>query len=106
MTKKVKPIELTMDMILKMTPEVFRDTVKGQDLGFRMSLKNLLKMQFEQCNILKDTLLNSLSSGKVPEEDIKKHEDTIQELYLCMQLIEDRHNILDELTKESGSVKH
>ena len=41
MKNKNTETELSMDMLLKMTPEVFRDIVKAQSLGFKKSLLNL-----------------------------------------------------------------
>lgn len=98
--KKVKPIELTMDMLLKMTPETYIETMKNQPLGFKTSLLNLLKAQYEQCNFLKENLVTVLEKDSVPEGDRKDIEKTLRDLYISMQLIEDRHNILDILIKE------
>ena len=95
-----KPLQLTMDMLLKMTPEVFRDTVKSQSLGFNKSLQNLLKAQYEQCNLVKDSIATILEKGDVPEEDKAEHSKALKALYLCMQLIEDRHTILSLVIKE------
>lgn len=102
MNKKPQPVELTMDMILKMTPEVFRDTVKAQNLGFKISLANLLKAQFEQCKMAKDSLATVLSKAgdSIPSEAEKEYMKAINDLYMCMQLIEDRHTILSMLIKE------
>ena len=98
--KKIQETELTMDMILTMTPEEFRDTVKAQPLGFNKSLLNLLKAQYEQCNISKESLSAVVEKAEVPTEDMQEYERTIHNLYVCMQLIEDRHTILDLLIKE------
>lgn len=99
MTKK-QPTELTMDMLLKMTPEVFRDIVKAQNLGFKKSLLNLLKAQYEQCNMAKESIATVLAKGKVPLQDKPEYEKALKDLYIAMQLIEDRHTILDLLIKE------
>lgn len=101
MTKK-QPTELTMDMILKMTPEVFRDIVKAQNLGFKKSLLNLLKAQYEQCNMAKESIATVLAKGSVPPQDKPEYEKALKDLYVCMQLIEDRHTILNLLVKEQG----
>ena len=99
MTKN-KPTQLTMDMILKMKPEVFRDTVKAQSLGFNKSLQNLLKAQFEQCVLVKDSISTILEKGDVPEEDKVEHSKALRDLYICMQLIEDRYTILSLVIKK------
>lgn len=96
--------EITMDMILKMTPEVFRDVMKSQTQGFKQSLLNLLKSQFEQCNLAKESIATVLAKGNVPEADTKEYEKALNDLYICMQLIEDRHTILDILVKEGASI--
>lgn len=98
-----KPVQLTMDMILKMTPEVFRDTVKSQSLGFNKSLLNLLKAQYEQCTLAKDSLATVIDKGDIPEEDKSEYSKALKDLYICMQLIEDRHTILSLVIKEVES---
>lgn len=100
MNKKTKPIDLTMDMILKMTPEVFRDTVKAQPLGFNKSLLNLLKVQYEQCTMVKESISTVLDKGDVPDGEKEEYSKAIKDLYMCMQLIEDRHLILSLIIKE------
>lgn len=101
-TKK-QETELTMDMLLKMTPEVFTQVVKNQPLGFNQSLLNLLKVQYEQCTMAKDSLANVLVKAEtMPESEKEEYNKAINDLYLCMQLIEDRHTILDIVIKESN----
>ena len=101
MKNKAKETELTMDMIMKMSPETFRDIMKGQPLGFKQSLLNLLKANYEQCNLLKDSILVILEKATITEEERKENEKALKDLYLCLQLIEDRHTILDILVKEA-----
>ena len=101
MKKKAKEIELTMDIIMKMSPETFRDIMKGQPLGFKQSLLNLLKANYEQCNLLKDSILVILDKANITDEERKENEKALKDLYLCLQLIEDRHTILDILVKEA-----
>lgn len=101
MKKKAKEIELTMNMLMKMSPETFRDIMKGQTLGFKQSLLNLLKANYEQCNLLKDSILVILEKATITEEERKENEKALNDLYLCLQLIEDRHTILDILVKEA-----
>lgn len=101
MKKKAKETELTMDMIMKMSPETFRDIMKGQPLGFKQSLLNLLKANYEQCNLLKDSILVILDKANITDEERKENEKALKDLYLCLQLIEDRHTILDILVKEA-----
>ena len=101
MKKKAKEIELTMDMLMKMSPETFRDIMKGQPLGFKQSLLNLLKANYEQCNLLKGSILVILEKATITEEERKDNEKALKDLYLCLQLIEDRHTILDILVKEA-----
>ena len=101
MSKKAKETELTMDMIMKMSPETFRDIMKGQPLGFKQSLLNLLKVNYEQCNLLKDSILVILDKANITDEERKENEKALKDLYLCLQLIEDRFTILDILVKEA-----
>lgn len=101
MKKKAKETELTMDMIMKMSPETFRDIMKGQPLGFKQSLLNLLKANYEQCNLLKDSILVILDKANITDEERKENEKALKDLYICLQLIEDRFTILDMLVKEA-----
>ena len=101
MSKKAKETELTMDMIMKMSPETFRDIMKGQPLGFKQSLLNLLKANYEQCNLLKDSILVILEKATITEEERKENEKALKDLYICLQLIEDRFTILDILVREA-----
>lgn len=101
MSETTQQVELTMDSLLKITPEVFRDMMKNQTLGFKKSLLNLLKAQFEQCSLLKDSIGTVLAKGDIPEKEKQDYEKALKDLYICMQLIEDRHTILDLLIKES-----
>ena len=91
MKNKAKETELTMDMIMKMSPETFRDIMKGQPLGFKQSLLNLLK----------DSILVILDKANITDEERKENEKALKDLYLCLQLIEDRYTILDILVKEA-----
>lgn len=97
----MKNTELSIDMLLKMTPEVFRDIVKSQPLGFNSSLSNLLKAQYSQCNLAKESLKELMTNEAVPmpTEDVERTTKTINDLYICMQLLEDRHTILTEVIK-------
>lgn len=109
MSKKVKETELTMDMMMKMSPETFRDIMKAQTLGFKQNLLNLLKANYEQCNMLKESVATILAKATLTDEERADNEKALKDLYLCMQLIEDRHTILDLLIKDSlnvGTVKH
>lgn len=96
--------ELTMDVILKTPPEEFVTIMKSQPMGTRISLINILKMQYEQCNMARQALVKSLQlpSSKMPEEDREAHKKVLSELYLSMQIIEDRHNILLEMVNNKG----
>lgn len=95
-----KTVDLTLDMIMKMSPEDFIATMKNQTKGFKESLANLLKVQFEQCRVSKDVITDMLANGKVPQEDLAQTNRTLEDLYICLQLIEDRYTILNILISE------
>ena len=95
-----KTVDLTLDMIMKMSPEDFIATMKNQTKGFKESLANLLKVQFEQCRVSKDVITDMLANGRVPQEDLVQTNRTLEDLYLCLQLIEDRYTILNILISE------
>lgn len=94
--------ELNMDYILKMKPELFAVYCKKQGITFVLSLQKLLKIQYSQLNLARISLVTMLEKKdeiKIPEEDVKRVTKNLDDIYLSMQLIEDRYNILDELTK-------
>lgn len=93
-------IDLTLDMILTMTPEDFISMMKNQTKGFKESLANLLKVQFEQCKASKDVIITMIMEGRVPQEDKEETERTLMDLYVCLQLLEDRYTILNILISE------
>lgn len=95
MAKKTKEVQVTMDMLLRMKPDLFLEFIKSQPMGFNLSLRNILKAQFEQCNATKDALLHLLAQGRVPQQDKEDINKTVKDLYISMQLIEDRHTIVD-----------
>lgn len=95
-----KTVDLTLDMIMKMSPEDFITTMKNQTKGFKESLANLLKVQFEQCRVSKDVITDMLANGRVPQEDLVQTNRTLEDLYLCLQLLEDRYTILNILISE------
>lgn len=93
-------VDLTLDMILKMTPEDFISMMKNQTKGFKESLANLLQVQFEQCKASKDVITTMIMEGRVPQEDKEQTERTLMDLYVCLQLLEDRYTILNILISE------
>lgn len=101
----MKPVQLTMDMILKMKPEEFRDTIKSQNRGFNESLKKLLALQYDQVTRLKEGLVLLKEKDNFPNnEEREKCNKSLEELYICLQLIEDRHNIINEYLKSLDGV--
>ena len=93
-------VDLTLDMILKMTPEDFISMMSNQTKGFKESLANLLQVQFEQCKASKDVITTMIMEGRVPQEDKEETERTLMDLYVCLQLLEDRYTILNILIDE------
>lgn len=94
--------ELNMDYILKMKPELFAVYCKKQGITFVISLQKLLKVQYSQLNLARISLVTMLEKKdeiKIPEEDVKRVTKNLDDIYLSMQLIEDRYNILEELNK-------
>lgn len=90
-----------MNEILKMTHEEFIDSLKSTDLGYKKSLLNLLKSQYEQCRLLKDSLVLVLSeTPNMKQEDKDKHDKSISDLYLTLQILEDKHNLVQAMIEE------
>ena len=74
--------------------------MKNQTKGFKESLANLLQVQFEQCKASKDVITTMIMEGRVPQEDKEETERTLMDLYVCLQLLEDRYTILNILIDE------
>lgn len=94
--------ELNMDYILKMKPELFAVYCKKQGITFVISLQKLLKVQYSQLNLARISLVTMFEKKdeiEIPEEDVKRVTKNLDDIYLSMQLIEDRYNILEELNK-------
>ena len=111
--KEKKVAKDSMDELLKMSPQLFSDVMHSQNVGYLSSLKNLITLQYVQCEKLKGSLLLVLEkhnnevpeANLMPEKDKQEYRDKITELYLVMQLLEDRYNILEEIIKEKQIVK-
>lgn len=90
-------VNLTMDMLLNIPPEEFIKIMSDQTTGFKTSLANLIKVQYEQCKVSKDALNTLLVNNKIPKQDMEQCNATLENLYISMQLLEDRYNILNIL---------
>lgn len=91
----------SLDEILKLTPEQFTDIMNTKDMGYLNSVKNFIQMYFEQVNVTKDSMLALVTKGEnMPKEDKEKAQQTLNDLYVVMQLLEDRHNIIKAILDE------
>ena len=93
--------DLNMDYILRMKPELFTEYCKKQGITFVLNLQKLLKVQYSQLNLVRISLVTMLEKKAeiaIPEEDAERITKNLSDIYLSMQLIEDRFNILEELT--------
>lgn len=92
-----------MSEIIKMSHEEFIDMLKSENIGYIKSLQNLLQMQYEQCRKLKDGLLLVVTENPtMPEDEKGKYTKTLEELYLSMQILEDKYNIIQSFI---GAIK-
>lgn len=89
-----------MDEFLKMSIEDFIAFAKQQSYTDIKRLKSLLDSNYDQCKRMKDSLSAILLQAEMPEEDKKTADYNIGQLYVFMQLIEDRHRILLEVEKD------
>lgn len=87
----------SMNKVLETPVEDFTNILKSETIGNLHSLSNLLKMQYGQCVNLKNSLMELLHREVVPVEEKKKAVDTLDQLYVAMQLLEDRFNIISEV---------
>lgn len=95
----MKTTEKTATAMLIETPvEDFLAYVKTISLGELKSVSNYLKMEYERVNSARQGLL--IASEKAPRKDKKEIDNTVQQLMIILQLIEDRVVILAELEKE------
>lgn len=85
-------------MLIETPVQEFLDYVKTISLGQLKSVSNFLKMEYERVNAMRQSLLIALESA--PKRDKKEIEQTINNLMIIQQLIEDRVLILAELEKE------
>ena len=65
-------------------------------------LVDLLKMNFEQCVIAKEGITTLLAKDQLEGQEKENAEKLLVDLYTSMQLIEDRHTILDILINENN----
>ena len=75
----------------------FKQLPKGE----LVNLLQLLKVQYEQVNNIKTSLLlliaeHDKGENKMDEKSYQEHKDTVNELYTVLQLIEDRFNVTQE----------
>lgn len=87
-----------MAMLVETPVDEFLDYVKTISLGELKSVNNYLKMEYERINAMRQSLL--IASEKAPKKDKKEIDNTVQNIMIIMQLIEDRVLILTELEKE------
>ena len=91
-----------MDEVLRMSHEEFVELLKSNTLGYIKSLQNLLQMQYEQCKQMKDGLLLVLQeTPNMPKEDKAEYIKTKDNLYLTLQIIEDKFNIIKSFLEET-----
>ena len=105
MSKKHE-VQLTMDMILQMSPTDFRDTVKGQPLGLNKNLYNLLNLQYSRCVAMKESLFAlKEKGGKDVDKDLAQINVTLDGLYKSMIVIEDRVTILKAIINDAERLR-
>lgn len=86
------------NLIVSKPVEVFTEEAKELSLDELKSLTNHLKVEFERVSKMKDAML------LLPQDKLAEHENVLANLYLCLQLIEDRVSILLEI-EDSRTIK-
>ena len=79
------------NLLISKPVEVFTEESKQLTLDEVKSLINHLKVEFERVSKMKDAML------LLPQDNLAENENVLANLYLCMQLIEDRVNVLMEI---------
>ncbi len=79
------------NLLISKPVEVFTEESKQLTLDEVKSLINHLKVEFERVSKMKDAML------LLPQDKLAENENVLANLYLCMQLIEDRVNVLMEI---------
>lgn len=96
---------MTMNDILGKDIDTCLEDFKKLPKGELVNLTQLLKIQYEQVSNLKNSLLVLIESheqgeNKMTDKEYKEHIVAVDNLYLSMQLIEDRFNIANELLQD------
>lgn len=89
----------SMDTLLNTPVEEIKEILEKETLGTLASLSNLLKMQYGQCTNIKNSLVALIDNEVVPVEDKEKAENTLKNVYIALQLIEDRYNLIVAVIK-------
>lgn len=82
------------------------DTIKlleGFTLGQLMSFSNSVKLKYSEVELVKDQILNFKQLDEVPQEDIEKANEIIENLYIALQKIEDINNVALEFVKAKSN---
>lgn len=88
----------TLDEIIQLKPEEFAEFLSEQNLGYLSSVKNFIQMYYEQVNVTKDSILALVHKGEnMPKQDKEQAQKTLNDLYIVMQLLEDKFNITNEI---------
>lgn len=91
----------SLNEIISLTPEQFTELMKAENTGFLNSVKNFIEMYYQQITVTKDSVLALVHKGEnMPIEDKKEAEETLKDLYIVLQLLEDRHKILCAILDE------
>lgn len=98
-------MELNMTDILGADIETCVEEFKKMTKGELVNLTKLLTLQYEQVNNIKNSLLVMIECHETGKEKLseKNHEEVIKsvdDLYLSLQLIEDRYMIANELLED------
>ena len=85
-----------MNDFVKMPIDEFIAVIKEQELTPLLNMSKHFELTFQQLVALKESLLKLYDNGNTEDDKLR---ETIQNIYVCMQSIEDRHKVVTEIIK-------
>lgn len=91
-------IQSELYSLIDSSEEVFREYCRTQNVGFLLSLRNLLLMTYNEVSKIKTDLVDAISTGKVSNNESTTR--VLNGLYSKLLRVEHRSFLLKELIDE------
>ena len=82
--------------------EVFLSVVREYSYGALTNIKKAFEVEYQRVEAVVIGLNQKLLSNDINKQERKDIENTLQTLYVALQLIEDRATVLESLKSEKG----